>query len=278
MIQEIFPREYRVQYGDYVPEAGDTVFLFEGDTICCRLIDGDAAFPCIKDLSNTCGAEFHYLFSIDKERFFVPDAHFSCRDMAPEGYEWKTNVFFRTTGPQYLAFAAVLAQSLYLWYDSNKYCGRCGAQMEHSKTERACVCKECGITVYPKLSPAVIVAVTDGENLLVTRYKDRPYLSYSLVAGFAEIGESLEDTVRREVFEETGVHVKNIQYYKSQPWGFTSTLLSGFFCELDGDPAIKVDENELAEALWLTRETIPPAAVTISLTSEMMERFRTGAT
>ena len=94
------------------------------------------------------------------------------------------------------------------------------------------------------------------------------------MAGFAEIGESLEDTVRREVFEETGVLVKNIRYYKSQPWGFTSTLLSGFFCELDGDPEITMDENELAEAVWLHRDDIPPDDSSVALTAEMIEVFR----
>ena len=150
--------------------------------------------------------------------------------------------------------------------------------MAHSETERACVCTHCNQIIYPKISPCVIVAVTHGENLLVTRYKDRPYRHYALVAGFAEIGEALEDTVRREVLEETGIRVKNIRYYKSQPWAFTSTLLAGFFCELDGDPTINFDENELSEAIWLPRGEIPPAVLNIALTSEMMEVFRTGTT
>ena len=148
--------------------------------------------------------------------------------------------------------------------------------MTHAEHERAKICKKCGITVYPKISPVVIVAVTRGEDLLVTRYRDRPVNFYALVAGFVEIGESLEDTVRREVLEETGIRVKNLRYYKSQPWGFSSSLLSGFICELDGDPLITLDENELSEALWLPRGEIPPANNEIALTAEMMEAFRTG--
>ena len=175
-----------------------------------------------------------------------------------------------------MAFAAITAQALYQWYRSSRFCGGCGAETRHSETERALVCPECGLVEYPKISPVVIVAVMDGDNLLVTRYKDRPYRQYALVAGFAESGESLEDTVRREVLEETGVRVKNIRYYKSQPWGLTSTLLSGFFCELDGDAAIRIDETELAEAVWLPRSDIPPSTIDIALTAEMMEAFRLG--
>ena len=86
----------------------------------------------------------------------------------------------------------------------------------------------------------------------------------------------LEDTVRREVFEETGLRVKNIRYYKSQPWGFTDTMLSGFYCTLDGSDRITLQESELSEAVWLRRQDIPPRDNDVSLTSEMIEHFRLG--
>ena len=276
MIHEIYPKKYYVAYTECTPEPEDTVFLFGENTVCCREENGIIEFPKFGELSCADEAEFLYLFSIDKERFFLPDMRVAHSIGCPERYERQETGLFRTVEPRYLAFAAVTAQELYLWYAQSKYCGCCGAKTAHSKTERACVCPQCGAVVYPRISPVVIVAVTNGEYLLVTRYKDRPYRRYALVAGFAEVGESLEDTVRREVFEETGVRVKNISYYKSQPWGFTSTLLSGFFCELDGDPAITIDENELSEAIWLHRDHIPPADSSIALTSEMMEKFRTG--
>lgn len=93
---------------------------------------------------------------------------------------------------------------------------------------------------------------------------------------FAEIGEALEDTVRREVMEETGVRVKNIQYYKSLPWAFSNTLLIGFFCELDGPPAITMDPSELSIAKWVAREHILAKPDEISLTNEMMLIFKNG--
>jgi len=148
--------------------------------------------------------------------------------------------------------------------------------MEDSAEERARCCPNCGQTVYPKISPAVIVAVTDGDRLLLTRYANRPFKSYALVAGFNEVGESIEDTVRREVMEETGLHVGNLRFYRSQPWVFTDSLLMGFFADLQGDDRIRLQESELAEAGWFCRSELPTDHSEISLTGEMIERFRMG--
>ena len=116
----------------------------------------------------------------------------------------------------------------------------------------------------------------DGDRLLLTKYSGRAYKRYALIAGFNEIGESIEDTVRREVMEEVGLKVKNIRYYKSQPWSFSETLLMGFYCDLDGSAEIQLDTEELSEGVWMKREEIPKPVSDISLTSEMIERFRRG--
>ena len=110
--------------------------------------------------------------------------------------------------------------------------------------------------------------------MLLTKYAGRAYTNYAFIAGFAEIGESLEQTVIREVKEEVGLKVKNLKFYKSQPWPFTDTLLAGFYAELDGDDKIILEEEELSLGVWLNREDIPPANSNISLTSEMIEAFR----
>ena len=274
MIHEIEPRKFCVDYVSHFPAPDDTVFVFDGDAVFCRLEDGNLILPSYGELDIAGGANFRYLFSIDSEKFFSPDVRSIGPVFAPEGYELHEISIFRVSKPLYKAFAVVTAHALYEWYEQSRFCGRCGAETAHSPAERSCLCPKCGLVVYPRISPVVIVGVTHGDYLLVTRYKNRPQRSFALVAGFAEIGEAFEDTVRREVFEETGVRVKNIRYYKSQPWGFTSTLLSGFFCELDGDPTINVDENELAEAVWRHRDDIPPADNNIALTAEMIEVFR----
>ena len=137
-------------------------------------------------------------------------------------------------------------------------------------------CGACGNMEYPKICPAVIVGVTDGDRLLMSKYAGRAYKNYALIAGFTEIGETVEQTVAREVMEEVGLKVKNIRYYKSQPWAFTDTLLMGFYCDLDGSDAIRLDENELAVAEWFTREEIPEPVSQESLTNEMILRFKNG--
>jgi NAD+ diphosphatase len=148
--------------------------------------------------------------------------------------------------------------------------------MKRSDNERMLFCEGCGFQTYPTISPCVIVAVHDGERLLLTKYAGRAYRNFALIAGFVEIGESLEDAVRREVMEEVGLKIRNIRFYKSQPWPFTDTLLAGFFAELAGNNIITVQEDELALAVWMSREDVPPDELKISLTGEMMEAFRNG--
>ena len=138
-------------------------------------------------------------------------------------------------------------------------------------------CPKCGRINYPRLNPAVIVAVLHEDKILVTTYSDRPSLGMACIAGFAEIGETIEECVHREVFEETGLKVKNLRFYKSQPWSFTDTLLFGFYCDLDGDDeTVHVDPNELKEGHWIKREDMPDRSGQVSLTAEMQETFRLG--
>ena len=103
---------------------------------------------------------------------------------------------------------------------------------------------------------------------------DVPY--YALIAGFTEIGETLEETVAREVMEEAGIKVKNIKYYKSQPWGMAQDILMGFYCEVDGDDTIHMDKNELRYAEWVNREDVELQPNNLSLTNEMMQVFKEG--
>ena len=179
--------------------------------------------------------------------------------------------------PKADGFAAMTGHHLYLWYRDVRFCGRCSAELVHAERERAKVCPVCGETFYPRIAPAVIVAVHDGDRLLMTTYRGREYKRLALIAGFAEIGETIEETVRREVMEETGVRIKNICYYKSQPWGMSGDLLMGFTAELDGDPTIRMDEQELATAAWYERDEIDFTDDRVSLTGELIRRFTEGA-
>lgn len=138
-------------------------------------------------------------------------------------------------------------------------------------------CPQCGAMEFPKLFPAVIVGIVDTQRnkVLVSRYANREYKRYALIAGFCEMGETVEETVHREVMEEVGLRVKNLRYYKSQPWPPSSSLLFGFFCELDGSNSIKLDDHELESAEWIDRDKLP-CDEDYSLTRDMMQVLRDG--
>jgi NAD+ diphosphatase len=218
------------------------------------------------------GAQF--LFSIDEINYYlVKEKGLDSAD----GWRYAATARFRNEPKYWRSFAGAVGWQLNRWYDNHRFCSKCGKPMKHSEKERMLYCETCGFQAYPTISPCVIVGVHDGDRLLMTKYSGREYTNYALIAGFVEIGESLEQAVRREVKEEVGVKVKNIKYYKSQPWPFSDTILAGFYAELDGDSTITLDEEELSVGVWLTRADIPPAERNISLTAEMMEAFRTGA-
>ena len=177
---------------------------------------------------------------------------------------------------KHVCFAAMTAWHLFVWYRNNRFCGRCGTMTVHDAKERMMRCPNCGNMLFPRINPAVIVAVTDGDRLLLTKYAGRAYTRYALIAGFTEIGETAEETVQREVMEEVGVRVKNIRYYKSQPWGVDGNLLMGFYCDLDGDGTIHLDQTELSLGEWYDRDNLPAHDDGISLTREMIRMFEEG--
>lgn len=290
MIQDIFPKHLDNQYKAAVPENDDVIFLFENAGLLVKNNEKECLYPDYKKFAESVYKstgkqaesiyDFIYLLSIDKEKFFLamPKEDNFIKDSAAygmlnEGYGFTAINMFRQAKPKYKAFAAITAYHLYMWYRNNKFCGRCGQRLVHDTKERMLKCPECNNEIYPRISPAVIVAVTNKNKLLLTKYARGIYKNYALVAGFAEIGETLEETVKREVMEEVGVKVKNIRYYKSQPWALSGSLLSGFFCELDGDDTIHLQEDELSVGKWFKADDIDTIDDGISLTREMINKF-----
>lgn len=264
MIQDIEPRLDN-RFADLPPRPEDFALCFRADAVLLSLQGGALHFPTVGE----CGGSGRYLFSIGERRYYLCEA-------APFGdFAYEAVAVLRQYPPREQAFAGVTALHLYRWYRDHRFCGRCGAPMRHSQTERAMVCS-CGNTVYPAIAPAVIVGVVNGDKICLTKY-NRGYAHWALVAGYTEIGETPEQTVEREVMEETGLRVKNIRYYKSQPWGLSGSLLLGYFCEAAGDDTIRVDHDELKEGRWFTAEEIDFPDDHFSLTREMIARFREGA-
>lgn len=280
MIQDIYPHKLK---NTFIPgleaDASSLVIHFNKDGMILIKSEGKP-FPRLSEFK-TSPDTLTYLFSMDEDNFFLAEDE---TIVLPEGTEYKRVREFRKMDvPKKSVFEAFTAKQLNSWYVNNRYCGRCGELTGRSRIERAIVCEKCGNTIYPRVVPAVIVglikrgASRDEDEILLTKYNGRsdvPY--YALIAGFTEIGETFEQTVAREASEETGLKVKNIRYYKSQPWGVVDDILAGFYCELDGSDQITRDEGELSVAEWVRRENVVLQPDDFSLTNEMMTLFKEG--
>lgn len=276
MIQDIGPKHLNNHYEKKYPAPKDKVMLFKDKMIFVKEIHNEAQFLSYEEFTAICEKmnrtvpECTYIFTLGEDAYFLVEME----EMETEGYEYRKMFDLRRMHPKEAVFAGATAWHLYQWYHTNRFCGVCGKKMIHDDKERMMRCPSCGNMVFPRLVPAVIVGVRDGDRLLMTKYAGREYKRYALIAGFTEIGETMEETVSREVMEEVGLKVKNITYYKSQPWGFDSDLLLGFYCELDDDRPIRMDEDELSIAEWVDYKDIPDYHEGLSLTEEMMNVFK----
>lgn len=288
MIQDIAPHRFDNSYRISRPEAEDFICCMQNNQVLLHTPfsstkeanrEDACAIPVLAELEAwvpEIRERARYLFSIDEKPYYLVELDEKEGLLLPEddSYDWKKPQYMRMMQPMHQAFAAITATQLWRWRASRRFCGRCGTRTVDSQTERALVCPVCGQTEYPKISPAVIVAITNGDKLLMSRYRENPYRGYALIAGFVEIGESFEETVRREVMEEVGLNVKNIRYFRSQPWAFSDTEMIGFFADLDGDDTIRIQEDELSEAGWYTREEIPDDTTRISVAGELKMAFK----
>jgi len=277
MIQDIEPKIFNNNFKNKQAERQDLFLSYEGDTVLVREDKDKLWYPSFSDFEAKHSHlidNAQFLFTIDDINYYLIDEKGLDSE---EGWTYVTTGRFRTEAKYWRSFAGAVGWQLNRWYSNHRFCSKCGKPTKQSEKERMLYCDSCGFQTYPTISPCVIVAIHDGDRLLLTKYAGRAYTRYALIAGFAEIGESLEQTVHREVKEEVGLKVKNLKFYKSQPWPFTDTLLAGFYAELDGDDTITLEEDELSLGVWLNREDIPPEELKISLTSEMMEAFRTNS-
>jgi len=284
MLQDLSYGRLENEFRNPPPEKDDILVCFrENEVLLCRRDDDSLLLPSFEyasvwseseDWSNWPGHGVRYVFHLHGKNYFLWMG--TAGVTADPLFQYEPVRALRQLTSKDTCFAIMTAWHLYRWYSSNLFCGHCGTRTVHDDTERMMRCPSCGNMIFPRISPAVIVGVTNGDKLLLSKYAGRSYTRYALIAGFTEIGETIEQTVQREVMEEVGLKVKNIRYYKSQPWGVDGNVLMGFYCDLDGDDTITLDEKELSLAEWHHRSSLPAKDDGISLTREMIRIFEDG--
>ena len=158
------------------------------------------------------------------------------------------------------------------WLTTSRFCGRCGTKTAPLEGERAMACPACGLHIYPRISPAIITLVRRGPLALLASNAKFPGAFYSTLAGFAEIGESLEETLVREVKEEAGIAVKNVRYFGSQPWPFPNSLMIGFTADWDSGE-IAIDPKELSDAKWFSADELPMIPPPLSIARQLIDAW-----
>ena len=280
MLQDLSFGHLDNQYHEKLPTDGDILLcMCGGDILIHRDEENVLTLPTWAQAAEICKSwhrwgsmQTQFIFSMQDTDYYL------WMGEAGEipGFAYEPAASLRQIVSKDICFAAMTGWHLFTWYKNNQFCGRCGQKTEHDHKERMMRCPACGNLIYPRISPAAIIAVTDGDRLVLSKYAGRAYTRFALIAGFLEIGETAEEGVAREVMEEVGLKVKNIRYYKSQPWGIAGNLLLGYFCDLDGDDTIAIDENELSMAGWYDRHDLPAKDDGISLTREMIRIFSEG--
>lgn len=285
MIHEIAPHVLDNQFRIQEAKLDDYCIVFNGSKTLLKKTDAGHLIPTVAEILTLQGKtqnqaceslpnfEGHYLLNIDGRAFFLQAV---AEDFAaPEGFEFMGNRAFRTMSPLERLGGATSAHIAH-WESLNKFCGKCGNVTIRGDKERSIICPKCNNVVYPRISPVVIVAVRNGDKLLMAHNIDNPNPRLFLISGFVEIGESLEQAAHREVMEEAGVRIKNLKYFGSQPWPFSDSIIAGWTAELDGDDTIRRQETELSEAKWVKREDIPPYETDVSISCCLIEDFRRG--
>lgn len=191
---------------------------------------------------------------------------------APAGMEYRgLRELYSLMGEQMFRLACRAIQ-IKDWDRNHQFCGRCGGAMTDKTDDRAKICPSCGLLNYPRISPAVIVAVERGNRILLARARRFTAALYSVIAGFVEPGETLEECVRREVMEETGIRIRAIRYFGSQPWPFPDSLMIGFTAEYESGE-LRIDGTELVDAGWFAAGELPAIPGPISIARRLIDAF-----
>jgi NAD+ diphosphatase len=254
------------------------VVVSDGEILCIE--DAHPWRPVTSDEFRWLGLdviEQHYLGDIGNIPVFATEVDPEAEE--PEGYEFNTLWTFLGQVEEAVFNLVGKAKQIVDWHQHHQYCGQCGEPTSSSEMDRSRKCESCKQLYYPRLSPSIIVLVTRGEELLLARNARARNNFYSTLAGFVEPGESIEEAVHREVMEEVGIKIRNLEYFGSQSWPFPNSLMLGFHAEYDSGEFVFQDE-EIDDANWFHYRDLPsrPSPVSISgwLINDYIRRLENG--
>jgi len=232
-------------------------FIFSNDKLLVS--ENNAALPCYQD------------FSLQRTLYLgtLRDSHVFAGEIAKEnnisfGWQWKhLRSLYPVLNEETFAIAGKALQLIH-WDRTNQFCGHCGNSTFHRQDERCRECNTCKQLFYPKLAPVIMILIKKEDKILLARSPNFPGQSYSVLAGYVDPGETLEQCIAREIYEEVRIKVKNIKYFHSQSWPFSHSLIIGFTCEwLEGE--IQIDPQEIEAANWFDLSNIPELPPKFSL-------------
>jgi NAD+ diphosphatase len=269
------PELFSLAYDPQPCAPQDTVLCFLGDQVLLRPEGDGTRLPLWREVMPLAAGEAPlHAMNQGARRLFLLQAQQGT--VPPKGLAFESVRVFRSLLPQEDSFLLVSVYHLAMWYAKHRFCGVCGSNPAPAPHERALVCPQCGQIQFPVISPAIIVAVTDGDRLLLARNAYGTFRHYSLIAGFVEVGETLEQTVAREVREETDLRVRDVRYIASQPWGLSQSMMIGFHARLVGPADITLQTSELADAGWYRADELPEHAGVISIAYSLIDLFKQG--
>lgn len=244
-------------------------FAFHRGKLLVAQCEAAAQLPCVLDLSELGLSALRslYLGTYRGKHCYVSELEHA--DALPEGHELQGLRTVFGTVDETLAALAGRAFQIMEWDRNHQYCSRCGTPTELRAGERARACPRCRYTTYPPISPAIMMLITHGREILLARKSDWAPGRYSALAGFVEPGETLEDTVRRETREEVGIEIDDLHYFGSQPWPFPHSLMIAFTAAYAGGD-VRPDGVEIEEARWFDVEELPDLPPSISISRRLI--------
>lgn len=247
-------------------------FVFSQNRLLVKDNPGSVSIPYATNLQeiNLTPVRIQYLGTLDDSPCYSAEIDISLEP--PANYRLCELRSLYGLVDEELYLLAGKAYQIVSWDQTHQFCGRCGSKTEDQAGERAKICPKCGFMSFTRISPAVITAVIKEDKILLAHARAFKGNMYSLIAGFLEPGETLEEGVQREIMEEVGLRVKNIRYYKSQPWPFPNSLMIGFVADYESGE-ITVDGQEITDAGWYTRDNLPELPQPLSIAREIINWF-----